>query len=245
MSFAPKPVYSARRVVSVPYFVDPDGDGMRPDIPTQCPSGEDDVACRLHRHRSRRRKCGLRHKLAGFRCLVHDCTFTAYPPSWKPFGRRPIAEVAPDGSDVDGLEPGVEAWRDTAFGAAVDAAAQRPWPLTAGGIIKWRERFGVEPYGVRRTQLRHLEGSRRLFALDPDQTTEHPRVASTIQADLTDIVSASHRVRDGPGMVACGEGIVGLLSTLGHPGRRMLTGFDRLGVARGYWGPPTKNDKTT
>jgi len=125
-------------------------------------------------HRWRTRKCGVEHPLACFICAEHDCSFTVYPPGWLPFGRRPVVHVTASGFDVGGLEEGVEAWNETAFGAAVDAGAKRLWPVTAGGSKEWEERYSREPYGVRRTQARHVKGVLVLMALSAELAFERP-----------------------------------------------------------------------
>lgn len=239
MSLAPKPVSARRRVVIARYFADPDG-RLRPERPGRCPLASEGHVCRIWRHRCRPRKCGPGHDIAGFLCVEHGCSFTVYPPAWQPYGRRPLVEITPAGLDVLGLEGGNEAWVETTFGAAVDADAKRPWPTAANGNAAWRERVGREPYGVRRTQRRHIAGMLRFFALVDDLVRERPRVAATIAIDLLDIVKAAGHARDGPAVVAKGAKGAELLRTIGAPRRQLLSGFVRLGADRGYWGPPNE-----
>lgn len=237
MSLAPKPAYALRRVVAAAYFIDPHG-RLRPRRPRRCARLDCEGDCRISFHRWRTRKCGVEHPLACFICLEHDCSFTVYPPGWLPFGRRPIVEVTASGFDVGGLEKGVEAWSETAFGAAVDAGVKRLWPVTAGGSKEWEKRYSRKPYGVRRTQARHVKGVLELMALSAELALERPTVAAALDFDLSRIAACAARPRDGPPLVACGAKGAELLSAAGRPRRRLLSGFVRLGADRQYWGPP-------
>ena len=237
MSLARKPVFALRRVVTAPYFIDARG-RLRPKRPQRCSRLDCEDSCRMSFHRWRTRKYGLAHPLACFICSEHDCSFTVYPPGWLPFGRRPIVHVTASGFDIAGLDIGVEAWGETAFGAAVDAGAKRLWPITAGGSKEWEERYGSCPYGVRRTQARHVNGILMLMALSTDLARERPKVTAVLDFDLSAIAVAATRPRDGPPLVACGAKGAELLSAAGRPCRRLLPGFVRLGADLQYWGPP-------
>jgi hypothetical protein len=237
MSLAPKPVYANRRVVLSPYFADANG-RLRPSTPVRCALLHADGPCAIKLHKWRPRKTGPLVHLACFHCETHRCFFTVYPEIWLPFGRRPMAVVTHSGLDlIDGVR-GPEAWTETAFGASVDASANRPWPLTRGGNMLWREKFGRDPYGVLRTQERHLVGANRLFALTNDLHSERGKVAAFLHIDLADVETTASRARDGPRLKVMGQMGVGLLSTIGQPRRRVLVGLVRLGADRRYWGPP-------
>ena len=237
MSLARKPAYALRRVITAAYFIDPQG-RLRPMRPTRCARLGCEGDCRISFHRWRNRKCGIEYPLACFICSEHICSFTVYPPGWLPFGRRPIVHVTASGFDVGGLGDGVEAWSETTFGAAVDAAAKRLWPLTAGGSQEWEKQHDRYPYGVRRTQARHVKGVLVLMALSDDLTLERPTVAAVLGFDLSQIAACAAKPRDGPPLVACGAKGAELLSAAGRPRRRVLRGFVRLGADRQYWGPP-------
>jgi hypothetical protein len=237
MSLARKPAYAQRRVVTAPYFFDLHG-RLRPKRPKGCSRLDCASVCRIAFHRWRTRKYGVEHPLACFICREHDCSFTVYPPGWLPFGRRPVVCVTASGFDIGGLEDSVEAWADTAFGAAVDAGAKRLWPVTAGGCKEWEERYGREAYGVRRTQARHVAGVLMFMALSAELALERPKVAAVLDFDLSTIAVCAARPRDGPPLVACGAKGAELLSAVGRPCRRLLPGFVRLGADRQYWGPP-------
>ena len=161
MALAPKPVYVRRRVVTVCYFADPKGQ-LRPTGPDCCADLDSVGPCLIKFHQWRSRKTGPGYPLASFACRPHHCFFTAYPESWLPYGRRAMAMVTHSGLDVICRESGLDLWIETAFGASVDASFDRAWPKSSGGKKAWFSRFGREPYGVLRTQLRHVGGVNRL-----------------------------------------------------------------------------------
>lgn len=237
MSLAIKPEYAKRRVVVVRYFADPGGK-WQVEKPLACALAFDATACCIRIHRWRCRKCGPEHLLAGFHCLIHRCYFTGYAPSWLPFGRRPMVHATPDDLDVFGFEKGLNAWSETAFGAVVDAAACRPWPVSAGDFRTWAERHGREPYGVLKTQYRHVSGVLDLFAITDDLVSERPAVAAALFMDMSDIEGAAGKIRDGPLLRCAGEKGAAVLSAAGAPRRRLLPGMTRLGATRRFWGPP-------
>ena len=234
MSLARKPVYAQRRFVVAPYSPDQDG-RLHPARPKRCWS-DGEASCRVSFHKWRPRKCGVGHPLACFRCSVHHCFFPVYPPGWSPYGRRTLVHVTPTGEDVMGLSVDVSSWGDSAFGASVDASRRWLWPLSFRGFREFELRYGHRPYGVRRTQMRHVEGVLRLFALFPDQESERPAVAAWQGIDLTLLAQAASRPRDGPPLVVGGAQGVAILSAIGRPRRGILPGMNRLGVAREYWG---------
>jgi len=155
-----------------------------------------------------------------------------------PFGRRVVVDIAHSGHDVFVAEASDTGWTDTAFGASADAAAGAIWPLSHAGFGAWRDRHGRDPYGVARTQKRHIAGANALFALTPDFLADRATVVAALGIDLADIVVASGRVRDGPELVAEKKKGAAILSALGRPNRLLLSGIIRLGVDREYWGPP-------
>jgi hypothetical protein len=133
---------------------------------------------------------------------------------------------------------GLDAWTETAFGASADAAVQVRWPLSHADDGAWRAEYGREPYGVARTQRRHVAAVNVLLALTPQLASERATVVAALGVDLAAITQAAGRVRDGPELVAEGEKGAAILSALGRPGRRLLAGINRLGIDREYWGPP-------
>lgn len=238
MSLARKRIYASLRVVVSPYLIDSLG-CLRPTRPLVCPLAMGGPPCKIESHGWRRRKCGPGYPLALCYCNTHELSFTVYPPSWPPFGRRPVVDVSPAGHDVVVGAAPADPWTDTAFGAATDAAAHVIWPQSHADDGAWRAAYGREPYGTARTQRRHIAGINALFALTPKLDAERPTVVAALGLDLADIVVAAGRVRDGPELVAEGAKGADLLRALGTPRRRLLAGILRLGVDREYWGPPS------
>ena len=105
-------------------------------LPARGPCGElDKRPCRLWFDHRRERKTGPEFPLTVLRCGAHDrCAFTLYPPGHVPYGRQRIAPVAPDGGAVRSEgDDALEVFCSTAFCAALDAAAGRPWPRDGQG----------------------------------------------------------------------------------------------------------------
>jgi len=232
-----KPVYSSRPFLTAPYLVGRLG-ALRPARPNRCPAGPTTYTCVISWHGWRHRKCGPGYPLAKGRCPAHDCTFTIYPPGWSPYGRRRIVVVSHAGFDVEDHDAGLDAWTETAFGASSDADAGCRWPHSAAEVVAWRRRHEREPYGVARTQRRHIKGINTLFALTAEHAARQASVVAAIGVNLSDVVQAAGRVRDGPPLLAEGKKGAAILNTLGAPRRRLLAGICRLGVDREYWGPP-------
>lgn len=235
MSLARKPIYAAHLVVTVPYLVDRLG-RLRPQRPSRCTAPLAGVECVIVWHGERVRKCGPAYPLAMARCRTHGIAFTLYPPGWLPFGRRIVLAVAPSGLIIDDPGPGLDAWSETCFGATVEASQCLVWPASSGGARAWQMRHGHAPYGVRRTQLRHIAGANTLFGLSSALTSERPTVVAATGLNMSDIVQAAGRVRDGPLLVTEGMKGADILRALGPPNRRLLPGFVRLGIDREYWG---------
>jgi hypothetical protein len=97
---------------------------------------------------------------------------------------------------------------------------------------------GSEPYGVARTQRRHISGANELFALSTELVNSRSRVVTITGVGMADLVSATTRARDGPDIVAQGAMSKEILQALGAPSRAVFTGISRLGVDREYWGRP-------
>jgi len=155
-----------------------------------------------------------------------------------------VVVVSHTGFDVDGHDVGLDAWTETAFGASSDAASGCRWPHSAAEVVAWRRQHEREPYGVARTQRRHIKGINTLFALTAEHAARQASVVAAIGVNLSDVVQAAGRVRDGPPLLAEGKKGAAILNTLGAPRRRLLSGICRLGVDREYWGPPISTPHT-
>jgi len=236
MSLTRKPIYAQRRVVTAEYLADHLG-RLRPQRPSRCCIALPGDNCRIKWNGYRVRKCGVGYPLAMAYCRPHRDAFTVYPPGWTPFLRRIIVHVSPAGFDVAPSGAGLDDWSDTACGAAVDASKSELWPQSGSGVQAWRLKYKRDPYGVARTQRRHIAGINLLFAVSTSNLNEQAAVVAAIGVDLSAIVQAAGRVRDGPSLVAEGSKGADILRSLGRPSRRLLPGITRLGISREYWGP--------
>lgn len=223
------------------------------DLPRECPaSAGSTCTCVVRLDHTRRRKTGL-PGLAVARCRVHDIAFTLYPPGQVPYGRVPVAEVAPDGSEIrrasrtDGLpvaevapaspavsdlRPVRDAFARTDFVASADAATGKFWP---GACV-----LDHDPCeGVVATQRRRVERQLALLGLDPavarpvrDQIREVLGLDGVVVAAAVRVLGcapASLRRR--------GEAICRLLLELGNP-KRLATRLAITGRLVGRWGRP-------
>jgi hypothetical protein len=156
--------------------------------------------------------------------------------------RRIIVEVAPSGFDIEDKTNAIESWTQTSFGAAVDASAARVWPQSSApsGKAAWAQKYGWEPYGVAKTQRRHIAGINSLFGISANRLEDQSKVVAAIGVDLTVLVQAAGHPRDGPKMVAEGSKGVAVLRALGRSRRRLLPGITRLGFEREFWGPQVR-----
>jgi len=267
MSLAFKAVFSKRPIYTAPYFFV--GAELRPRRPKICiffTAGGPD--CKITNKGKRDRKIGLEHPLILFGCCTHVVFFPVYPLGWVHYGRRPLVELGPDGSEIDrdadfaepdaeieddgagagvetstdsGAEAGAEAgewWRDTAFGAAIDAKNGLQWPLTALGIVTAPE---PKPYGVFKTQRRHIAGILRLFRIDAESNDKaRERVVARLPVGISSLNTSAARVRDGPREELWqrdgGEGTA--ITKKLTPPKRWLKNILELGAAVNFWGSP-------
>lgn len=236
MSLYFKPIYSKRRFVVGAYIKGMDGI-LRPSRPERCTSDDANDQCLIKFNGFRPRKTGTGHPIALNRCSTHKKSFGIYPHGCAPYSRRKNVEVSPGGFDIEGNFPDLTSWTDTSFGAAVDASELRIWPETWSEATNWRRKYGSEPYGVAKTQRRHIYGINNLFALTPDKLESQAKVVAVLGVDLSLIVQASGRVRDGPKIVAEGCKGAAVLRALGKSSRRLLPGITQLGFDCEYWGP--------
>jgi hypothetical protein len=251
MSLALKTVYSKRPSYTAKYAIV--GTELRPKTPKRCIFAKDGGAlCWITSKGRRKRKIGVGHPLHLFRCRIHRVFFPVYPLGWSHYGRRPLVELAPDGSEIDvspDVDPGDDAdaddgpssdgrWLESAFGAAIDAKNGRQWPRTSHGILTSPE---PKPYGVFKTQKRHIAGILRLFRVD-DQSgdRDRERVAARLPVGISTLKGSATRVRDGPEDDRWQrEGVEGTTITEKlTPPRRWLKHLLELGAAVNFWGSP-------
>ena len=137
----------------VPYIVNRRG-LVEARLPNKCPLWEKgDEGCCLVRKGYRIRKTIRAYRLCIFLCRQHGRKFTAYPPGYAPFLRKPLALIAPNGVEVQ-TEHRSEIFRGTLLQAAIDAARGKTWPSRS---------MPMKP--CQRTQERHLSRLASLLGL--------------------------------------------------------------------------------
>ena len=251
MSLAFKPFFSERPTYTAPYLAV--GTELRPKKPKKCIFCIDPASrCHITSKGKRQRKVGIEYPLLIFRCRTHFVCFPVYPLGWSQYGRRPLVDLAPDGSEfdsdvnadsieVDGERADggdVDIWQETAFGAAIEAAHGHRWPLTAFGVLRTD---APRPYGVFATQRRHIAGVVRLFRLDTESGDKDLElVAARLPVGFSALKSSAAKIRDGPTQDRWQrEGSEGRTITQRlTPPRCWLKHLLELGAAVNFWGSP-------
>jgi hypothetical protein len=238
MSLSIKPVYRNRQFVSSSYAYD--AEARQWTVVSQldhCAKNEIDpnASCHIVKGRQRARKAGPGHPLWLFKCHVHNCWFTVYPPGWVPFGRRSLVDLDPKGEAVISRN----CWESTAFGATVDQHEKKIWPQCIAGMLAFQAK-GFYSYGTRKTQLRHLHGATLIFGLNAgDGLGEKSRLGLGIE--LKAYQEAFKRIRDGPGPAAQGAACTGLLGNFSQPTLLLFSKMVQRGRELGFWGACTNH----
>lgn len=218
------------------------GTELRPKKPKYCIFCIDFKAdCHITSKDKRRRKAGPEHPLFVFGCKTHNVCFTVYPLGWSQYGRRPLVDLAPDGSSfdvnpIDACDNGLGIWQETVFGAAIDAAQGRKWPLTTAGILRATE---PKPYGVFATQRRHITGVMQLLRLNVESNDkDRELIAAKLPVSFSALESSAVNIRDGPKLDRWQrEGSEGATTTQKlTPPRRWLEHLLQLGADLNFWG---------
>jgi hypothetical protein len=236
MSLAIKNIFAKIKVFTAPYFKDDKGI-LRPHRPKSCPYQVSGLKCLIKFNGFRKRKSGTQYPIAICRCKSHKRTFTIYPPGWTPFSRRQNVPLSPNGFNIIFSSSESDQWQNTSFGAAIDAANLKFWPQMTGDIPAWTKKSGVIPYGVAKTQRRHIAGILALFALSPTSNNLQAKVVAELNLDLSILASAAIRVRDGPGIENCGTEGAAVLRSFVLSNRQLHSGIKRLGNVQKFWGP--------
>lgn len=234
MSLTVKPVYRSRPFISAPYIYDVSTGCWSVAVPiASCVMSHLDpkTSCHVVKGRQRLRKVGPSHPLWILKCLIHTCWFTIYPPGWLPFGRRILVDLDCQGEAVTGQDP----WENTGFGAVVDEAKKRQWPETSAELLRSMSK-DVVYYATRKTQIRHIQGSICLLALNADATERQEKVRLGLGIDLKSYQEANVRIRDGPVLAVLGAACTGLLRSSLRPSMRLFFEMARLGEELGFWG---------
>lgn len=189
---------------------------MLPDV---CPCHFlDKRPCKLFSDHDRERQTGPCFPLRVMRCRIHQRGFTIYPPGHVPYGRQPLAPVAPDGNLVTG-NSGAKRFTGTFFNAALDAAEQCAWPQE-GFDGSQKPRFP--------TQVRHLNRASLLLGIEPqldDSLRELTAQILSVPGQL--LYRSATLIEDQPGYQNQGKAICNVLDAL--PQTTSL--FERLAEA--------------
>jgi hypothetical protein len=215
-----------RPFVITPYL-ERAGKVMVPEMPDRCPAwASGSEPCRLAIHHWRVRKTGPRFPLAVVRCAVHGFgAFTLYPPSYAPYRRQAVLQVAPDGSAVHDAAGRLRGdFGGTLFEAAVDARDGRPWSRETGGELE-------RSWG---SQGRHLDLGSRLTGVARDLADRVREAISAVLSASTLLLREASRVR---GYRAIGAAVCRILRGL-RGGPRRAVQLLICGHWIGQWGEP-------
>lgn len=233
VSLSPKPVVSKRPFIVMSYATDAKG-VPRPQKPFRCPSwNPNDMSCRIHIERWRTRLCGFSFRLAGMHCLLHDKSFTIYPPAAVPYARQPLLLIDHVGRVVE-PDNNQSSLLGTSFEAAEDASKDHLWPedVQLGPLPE----DGVKMQS-RRTQRRHIAGALRLLGLNTSATLrDREGVARHLNIGVAKLEGGATKIRDGPSLIVQGMEAVRVLEQLPII-RLSMIGLLTLGTNQGYWGP--------
>ena len=201
---------------------------MIPVLPTEGPcSTWDERPCRLGSHHDRKRKTGPCLPLRVMRCHTHGHGFTLYPPGHVPYGRKPLAPVAWDGSWIQGRR-GAQRFQGTFFEAALDAERQVAWPEKSSA--------GSGP-GCFSTQARHLKQAAALLGVDPELNGKAREwVAATLSVSGQVLHDGAQRVASRPGYQSRGQAVRAVLDEL-LPWASLFERLALSGLAPGLWPP--------
>lgn len=242
MSLTFKPVYQSRSFICAPYRYDFScGQWQIAEAIASCPKKSNalESSCHVVKGRQRHRKVGPSHPLWVLKCDVHACWFTVYPLGWLPFGRRAIVELDSQGESVLSGSP----WDNTAFGAAIDEERGKVWPMTSAGVLR-SSLEGIDCYGVRKTQLRHILGGGQLFGLVEKDNSHQQMTRLELGINQRAYQEAHGRIRDGPWPAALGTACTGLLRNFAQPSMLTLTKIMHLGQILGFWGAWANHSNT-
>lgn len=207
-----------------------------PEIPDEGPCKDGDSPCRVGSHHWRSRSTGPGFPILVVKCWAHDKAFTLYPSGYYPYGRRKVAPVAPDGADLRKGGEWIEAYSQTLFAAAVDAARGVAWP---------RESDGLEEH-CWPSMCRRLSTAVLWLGLTPEPDDEVTKQiarrvreerAADLDVDLLPLKEGAAAIRAAPGYRSRGTAVVKVLGEL-PVGRPLLECLLRAGHSAGLFGEP-------
>ena len=227
-----------RAFATVPYA--PRGEGERMTLapvvmPQSCVhAAPGDPTCELRVHHRRDRKTGPQVPVTVVQCQTHGRACTLYPLGHVPYGRLPVAPVAPDGQVLFSAEPEAgaasaqpPAWRITQFAAAFTAVETAPVKLTD-------PRWWATPAPARLTQSALLLGVHPTLAVaDADALAFRLAIPGLVLRQAR----ADYAAACGP--AGRGQILVDLLRELA-PAPCVLDRVLEAGAYAGCWGPVTR-----
>jgi hypothetical protein len=140
------------------------------------------------------------------RCATHRKHFTLYPPGYGPYLRKPVVDLAADGTEPLGPAGSpLHAFEGTLFDAALDAAEGKAWARDS-------HRAQMPPELWWSTQGRHLALTVRFLGLVAGmQASLREAIAAVLGVDLLLLHELARTVARTPGYRAKGRAILEVL----------------------------------
>ncbi len=212
----------------VPYRCDSDG-WIKAHLPTQCPLRQPgDPPCSVVRKGHRVRKTGPGFRFCIIRCRQHNRKFTAYPPGYAPFLRKPLVSLAVNGVGLCKDESG-SVLSDTVFKAALDAAQGKAWPKDA--VAPAEQCF--------MTQTRHLRRITRLLGVATHMGARERETVAVGCLEITGLTAheAHQSLENDHSYQSLGRNTRRVLYELAS-GYRAYERMLESGYLNGFWGRP-------
>ena len=204
---------------------------LRVVLPERCVFATATETCSLFVHHYRPRKTGPGFPVAVVGCRRHPIQcFTLYPPGHVRYGRQAIVSCSPSGPLLPDPDTGQPVWRDTLFGAAVDAAKGQRWPAHSP----------ADDVRRRRTQGCRLTVAGTLLGVHPDlDSRTREWIATRLRVPTMTLRDAAGRWHTS--WQARGAAVLDVIQSLSLDGSFL----DRLlaaGAVTGLWPSPQRWD---
>ena len=167
-------------------------------------------------------------------CKAHGTFFTIYPSGFAPYQRLAVADTEYGSSELsknsEANQDSLGAFKDSLFGAAIDAADGKPWlRVWVDGHRKWWE-----------TQRRHIVKTMALVGLELIlMQPACSEVAEILDIALLLILEKRNQIKTRPGYRSCGDAVVWVLrAMLRVRGSPVVERLLLAGHKAGLWGAP-------